>query len=101
MWVQKKREHTLIFPLYEYSDTAVCDTEIAAGVLEPHRYTNAMPGQKLQHLGQDGLSRLWQAPESPRIPPVTPSTHGDKNKSIKTFSSHRQMNDGTLRMSVQ
>lgn len=59
-------KHTLICPLYEYSDTAVCDTEIAAGVLGPHRYPSAMPGQKLLHLGQDRLSRPWQAQNLPR-----------------------------------
>ncbi|TNN87297.1 hypothetical protein EYF80_002499 [Liparis tanakae] len=56
-------------------DTAVCDTEIAAGVLGPHRYPSAMPGQKTLHLGQDGPGRPWQThpgPESTQIPPVTP-----------------------------
>lgn len=49
-WVCLKAQHrgpnkyTLIYTLYEYSDTAVCDTEIAAGVLGPHRYPSAMPG---------------------------------------------------------
>lgn len=67
-------KHTLICTLYEYSDTAVCDTEIAAGVLGPHRYPSAMPGQKPLHLGQDRPSRAHPGPESPHIPPVTPST---------------------------
>ncbi len=62
-------KHTLICTLYEYSDTAVCDTQIAAGVLGPHRYHSAMPGQKPLHLGQNRPSRPWQARPGPGSSP--------------------------------
>lgn len=94
----------LIHALYEYSDTAVCDTEIAAGVLGPHRYPSAMPGQKTLHLGQDRPSRPWQThpgPESTQIPPVTPFDNRVVYDSINTFSSVQQIHDDTFSMSLQ
>lgn len=57
---------TLIYSLYEYSDPAVCDTKIAAGVLGPLRCPPAMPGHGPQHLGQGGLSRPSYQPSEAR-----------------------------------
>lgn len=75
-------KHTLICALYEYSDTAVCDTEIAAGVFGPLRYPRAMPGQKPLHLGQDRPSRPWTTPN-----PIGETHTRVVYDSINTFSS--------------
>lgn len=87
-------KRTLIYRLYEYSHTAVCDTEIAAGALGPRRYPGAMPGQKPLHLGQDGPSRPWQAQNLPRSHRRKPQHMAVS--SMNTSSGLQQIDDDTF-----
>lgn len=103
MWGPNKL--TLICTLYEYSDTAVCDTEIAAGVLGPHRYPSAMPGQKPLHLGQGRPSRPWQVPSRPPESVQNPTSHTLHARVVKhstnSVSSLQEIEEDMFSMSLR
>lgn len=83
-------KQTLICPLYEYSDTAVCDTQIAAGELGPpqipwcHAWTEA---------AASGPRQAHDLPRSHQWHPQHMVV-----SSINTFSSPRQTGGDTFRM---
>lgn len=65
VWLNRQDIILVPFLLYEYSHTAVCDMQIAAGELgPPNRYPGATPGQKLRHTGQGRLT----VPRTPKNP---------------------------------
>lgn len=68
-------KHTSICTLYEYSDTAVCDTEIAAALPGPHRYPVPCLDRSCSIWAKAGPASAWQdhpGPESPQIQATTP-----------------------------